>query len=140
MPRFSDESFSELSKCHIELQTLFYEVVKHFDCTVLEGYRNEHDQEAAFQRGTTTLHYPFGKHNQVPSMAADVAPYPVNFSERPTNIARFYLFAGYVMGIAQRLRDEGKMVHAIRWGGDWDADKDLSDQKLNDLLHFELVL
>ena len=135
MPKFSQKSFSQLSTCHIELQTLFYEVIRSFDCSILEGYRNEHDQEKAFIEGNTQLHYPNGKHNNNPSMAADVAPYPVNFSD----IKRYYYFGGYVLGIAQRLKAEGKMTYSVRWGGDWDRDTQTKDQSFNDLGHFELV-
>jgi peptidoglycan L-alanyl-D-glutamate endopeptidase CwlK len=43
------------------------------------------------------------------------------------------------MGIAQKLKDDGKMTHSVRFGGDWDGDKDITDQKFNDLVHFELI-
>ncbi|CAK0742062.1 conserved hypothetical protein [Gammaproteobacteria bacterium] len=135
MPKFSQASFSKLTTCHPDLQCLMYEVVKYFDCTVLEGYRNEADQEAAFAKGNTKLHWPHGNHNRLPSMAIDVSPYPIDWN----NSKRFYWFAGYVMGIAQKLKDDGKMTHSVRFGGDWDGDKDITDQKFNDLVHFELI-
>ncbi len=135
MPRFSKASFSKLSTCHADLQVLFYEIIKYFDCTIIEGYRNREDQEKAFNAGNSKLHYPYGKHNHYPSMAVDVAPYPIDFS----NYKRLYWFAGYVMGIAQKLKDEGKMTHSVRFGGDWDMDYDILDNKFNDLVHFELV-
>jgi peptidoglycan L-alanyl-D-glutamate endopeptidase CwlK len=34
---------------------------------------------------------------------------------------------------------EGKISHAIRWGGDWDSDDIFDDQNFDDLPHFELV-
>lgn len=135
MPRFSQSSFSKLSTCHPDLQVLFYEVIKYFDCTILQGYRNEADQNKAYQEGKTKLKWPDGKHNHNPSMAVDVAPYPVNWD----NTKRMYWFAGYVMGIAQKLKDEGKMTHSVRFGGDWDRDFDVTDQEFNDLVHFELI-
>lgn len=135
MPKFSQLSFSKLSTCHIDLQTLFYEVIKHFDCQVLEGYRNQVDQEKAFNAGNSRLRWPNGKHNHNPSMAVDVIPYPVDWN----NTKRFYWFAGFVMGLAQKLKDEGKMSHGVRFGGDWDSDKDIDDQTFFDLVHFELV-
>ncbi len=136
MPKFSPESFSKLSTCHIDLQTLFYEVIKSFDCEILEGHRNQADQDADFAAGNTKLKYPNGKHNAMPSNAADVSPYPVDWK----NTKRFYWFAGYVMGIAQKLKDDGKMTHAIRYGGDWNGNKEIDDQTFNDLVHFELIL
>lgn len=136
MPKFSQESFSKLSTCHLDLQVLFFEVIRTFDCTVLEGYRNSEDQEKAYLAGNTQLHYPHGKHNSQPSMAVDVSPFPVDWN----NSKRFYWFAGYVMGIAMRLKEEGKMTHSVRYGGDWDKDLDITDNKFQDLVHFELVV
>lgn len=120
----------------MDLQVLFFEVVKTFDCRVLEGYRNQEDQERAYEAGNTQLHYPFGKHNKQPSMAVDVAPHPLDWKDT----RKFFLFAGYVLGVADQLKSQGKMTHSIRYGGDWDGDKDLNDQSLNDLVHFELVV
>ena len=136
MPKFSQSSFSKLSTCHADLQTLFYEVIKYFDCTILEGYRNQEDQEEAYASGHTTLHWPHGKHNRQPSMAVDVIPYPINFDNEKLGL----WFGGYVMGIAQKLKDEGKMIHAIRWGGSWNGLGVLNTpHMLNDFVHFELV-
>ncbi len=135
MPRFSKSSFSKLATCHPDLQTLFYEVIKSFDCQILEGYRAKEGQEQAFKEGHTQLHWPHGRHNKQPSMAVDVAPYPIDWK----NSKRMYWFAGYVMGIAQKLKDDGKITHAVRYGGDWDSDKDIDDQNFIDLVHFELV-
>lgn len=135
MPKFSQSSFSKLSTCHTDLQVLFYEVIKSFDCQILEGYRNEVDQEKAFKAGNTKLHWPHGKHNRQPSMAVDVAPYPIDWN----NIKRFYWFGGYVMGIASRLKDEGRMTHSVRFGGDWNGDKNIDNETFRDIVHFELV-
>jgi hypothetical protein len=137
MPKFSQASFSKLSTCHTDLQALFYEVIKYFDCTIIEGYRNQEDQEKAFSKGNTELHYPNGKHNHQPSMAVDVIPYPIDFNNEKLGL----WFGGYVMGIAQKLKDEGKMIHSIRWGGSWNGLGVLNGKNmLNDLVHFELVV
>lgn len=135
MPKFSQESFSKLSTCCPDLQVLFYEVIKYFDCIVLEGHRNQVDQEAAVAAGNSQLHWPYGKHNIQPSNAVDVAPFPIDWE----NIKGFYWFAGYVMGIAQKLKDEGKMTYGIRYGGDWNRNKNIEDQTFRDLVHFEIM-
>jgi peptidoglycan L-alanyl-D-glutamate endopeptidase CwlK len=135
MPKFSPISFTRLSTCHPDLQALFYEVIKTFDCMILEGYRNENDQDKAFMDGKSQLPWPNSKHNKSPSMAVDVTPYPLNFF----NTTRLYWFAGYVMAIAQKLKDEGKITHSVRCGADWDNDMDITDQTFNDVSHFELV-
>ena len=120
----------------MDLQVLFYEVIKYFDCTILEGYRNEADQEAAFEKGNTKLHYPYGNHNKTPSLAVDVTPYPIDFKNEKLAL----WFGGYVLGIAQKLKDEGKMTHSVRWGGSWDGFGKLNKPgQLQDLVHFELI-
>ena len=136
VPKFSQESFSKLSTCHIDLQVLFFEVIRTFDCTILEGYRNQEDQEKAFLSGHSKLHYPDGKHNNQPSMAVDVSPYPIDWA----NLKRFYWFAGFVMGVASRLKEEGKMSHSVRFGGDWNCDMDIDKESFKDLLHYELII
>ena len=136
MPKFSQASFSKLSTCHLDLQALFFEVIKYFDCTILEGYRNKADQEKAFASGNSKLHYPYGKHNHQPSMAVDVIAYPINFNDEKMGM----WFGGYCLGIAQILKNEGKMTHSIRWGGSWNGLGKLNTPTMfNDLVHFELL-
>lgn len=135
MPYFSQDSLDKLATCHIDLQILFKEVIKYFDCKVTCGFRNEIDQSKAYAEGKTQLQWPNGNHNHNPSTAVDVYPYPINMDD----IKRFYYFAGFVKGIAQKLLDERKISHAIRWGGNWDNDTDVSANDFNDLPHYELL-
>lgn len=137
MPKFSQESFSKLTTCHPDLQALMYEVIKNFDCTIIEGYRNEVDQEKAFAAGNTKLHWPDGKHNRLPSIAIDVAPYPVPEWNKESD---FIYFGGIVMGIAVMLKDSGKMTHALRYGGDFNKNQRVSDSSFLDAVHFELIV
>ena len=135
MPGFSEQSNHRLATCHEDLQTLFNEVVKHFDCSILCGYRSEADQNRLFFDGKTQLKYPQGKHNSSPSMAVDVAPFPIDWVDRE----RFHLFAGYVLATAEQLFQIGAIKHRVRWGGDWDMDTHVSDNRFDDLVHFELI-
>jgi len=136
MPKFSARSFTKLSTCHIDLQVLFYEVVKTFDCTILQGYRNEADQNAALAAGKSKLAYPKSKHNFKPSLAVDVVPYPLPDWSK---VVDFVYFGGYVMGIAQMLFDSGKMTHRIRFGGDFNRNQRISDSSFYDCVHFEII-
>lgn len=129
MPKFSDASIQKLETCHSKLYEIFNEVIKHFDCTVLSGYREKKDQDQLFTDGKSKLRFPKSAHNVLPSMAVDVAPYPISWDDTK----RFVLFAGFVLGIA---RARGVI---LRWGGDWDMDMQLKDNVFNDLVHFELV-
>ena len=131
---FSEFSLSHLSTCHPELQILFHEVIKVMDCRVLCGHRTKEAQDAAYPK-YSKVKWPDSKHNTSPSMAVDVVPYPVDWAG--TN--RMYYFGGRVVEIARRLKDENKIIHEVRWGGDWDRDTEVDDQRFIDLPHFELV-
>jgi len=128
MPKFGKKSREQLKTCDPRLQEIFEKVVKHFDCTVIEGYRNEEKQNKAFMSGNSKVQYPNGKHNQSPSVAVDVIPYPIDWEDRE----RMTYFAGYVKGIAMMLN------YPLRWGGDWNDNTDLNDNNFDDLVHFEL--
>lgn len=125
MPAFGDKSLARLATCHPDLQRLFAEVVKHYDCVVLEGERDLAQQEENVRKGVSkTLD---SRHLDRPSNAADVAPFPVDWNDRD----RFYHFGGFVQGVAAALGIP------IRWGGDWDNDRTFKDQTFHDLPHFE---
>ena len=129
MPSFGKSSQDKLATCDPRLQKVFNEVVKYFDCTVIEGHRGEEAQNKAFAEGKSKLKYPQGKHNKIPSLAADVLPYQIDWND--TNRMRY--FAGFVVGIA------ATMGIKLRWGGDWNQNTELKDNSFNDLPHFELV-
>lgn len=126
-------SFSEISKkrlktCHPQLQMLFEDIIKEHDCSILEGHRTYTKQKQLYAEGKSKVKV--SKHNHKPSLAVDVAPYPVDFNNFPP----FYNFAKIVLNKAKQLGIK------IRWGGDWDMDGDTTDQQFNDLVHFELIL
>lgn len=127
MPAFGTKSRENLSSCHPNLQRLFNAVIARWDCTVLEGYRTPERQAKLFEAGDTKVRW--GRHNENPSKAVDVAPYPIDWK----NVQRFYRFAEYVRGVADA------MGIRILLGADWDGDTDIRDQRFNDLVHFELL-
>lgn len=129
MPAFSRRSKDNLATCDHRLQRVFNEVIKEFDCTIIEGHRSEQEQNEKYRRGLSQLRYPQSKHNADPSVAVDVAPYPIDWNDRE----RFTYFAGYVKGIAESMNIK------LRWGGDWDGDTQVVDNNFDDLPHFELV-
>jgi len=129
MAEFSRRSKEKLSTCDSRLQMVFREVIKYFDCIVLEGHRGKEKQNQYYSEGRSKVQFPNGKHNKVPSGAVDVMPYPIDWND----IERLCYFAGFVMGIANQLGVN------LRWGKDWDRDTDLNDQSFKDGPHFELV-
>ena len=134
MPKFSKTSKGKLATCHEDLQTIFEYVIKYFDCTVVCGHRTAEKQNAAYKKGYSKVRFPNSKHNPLPAMAADVIPWPIVWDDHD----RMRYFAGYVMGVARMLKVIGEIEHDVRWGGDWDMDTELKDNKFMDLPHFEL--
>ena len=107
MPSFSKTSIAKLETCHPELQRLFLEVVKTTDCTVICGHRGARDQMLAYETRHSKVKWPLSPHNQTPSMAVDVGPYPLVWTEHET----FDSLAEVVLETAKRLGIK------VRWGG-----------------------
>jgi len=128
MPKFSKRSKQHLSEADKQLQDLFNEVILYWDCTVLCGHRDKETQDTAYKDKKSKVKWPNSKHNSKPSMAVDVAPYPINWDD----IDRFRRFAWFVKGIAT-----ARGIN-LRMGADWDGDNAIDDQTFNDMPHFEL--
>lgn len=158
MPRFGKRSQERLDTCHSDLIRLFTLVVRYFDCTILEGHRGKEKQNRYYKEGKSKIQWPDGDHNSYPSDASDVVPYPVRWPKYDRiskvfdelgleskvkaslkkkikifakNLARFYFFGGFVLGLAI------SMGIKIRWGGDWNSNREIMDQNFDDLPHFE---
>ena len=121
MPNFSARSRRHLATCHPDLQRLFAAVIEETDCAVICGFRSRADQEAAYRTGASRLRWPKSAHNQTPSRAADVVPWPLGWED----LAAFDELAVVVKACAKQLGI------AIVWGGDW---KDFCDRP-----HYELA-
>ena len=128
MPYFGRKSKERLNTCESNLQKVFNEVIKHVDCSILEGHRSKDRQNKLYEEEKTKVKYPNGRHNRQPSSAVDVTPYPVDWKDRE----RQTLFAGFVIGVASQ------MGINLRWGGDWDQDFQVVDNRFDDFPHFEL--
>jgi hypothetical protein len=126
---FSTRSKSKLRGCDPRIVMLFEHVVIDFDCSILCGRRGAAAQQEAFDSGHSKAKYGQSPHNTEPlSMAVDAAPYPIDWNDRD----RFIYFGGFVLGVAK------EMDVPIVWGGDWNSNRDLSDQTFDDLVHFEI--
>jgi len=152
MYKYSNKSREKLNSCHPNLQRLFNEVIKHYNCTILEGKRTDERQYELFHQGKSGLDgiNKKSKHQitkeELLSMAIDVVPYPIpnnwgvidlknrnKIKYQARELAEFYYFSGFVRGIAKIMKIK------IRCGADWDGDNDLNDQTFFDLPHFELM-
>jgi hypothetical protein len=157
MNRYSKTSEVRLDTATWTLQRVFRGVLDWWDHTILFGHRGEKEQTAAVAAGNSTLPFGKSKHNALPSLAVDAAPF---YPEVPTggidwrtdaelmkaakegrfedvktvleNIKRWHTFGGFVRGYGAALGIK------IRWGGDWNSDCRFNDHRLVDLPHFEV--
>jgi len=150
MPHFGKKSQERLDTCHPVLRRLMDEVIKTYDCSIVEGRRSKETQDGYFKRGVTTVEWPNSKHNAIPpelSTAVDVVPYipemggqiwPNPETQTPEEYIRtlgaFYMFLGYVQRVAIELGIP------IRMGADWNSNRNLLDQNFHDLPHIELKI
>lgn len=126
MYKYSRSSRDNLGSCHHRLQELMEEVLKTYDHSVLSGHRGEIEQNGLVASGNSKLLYPHSKHNELPSKAVDVQPYPMR------HVFDLIRFIGYVEATAHFMGME------IRLGLDWDMDRDSSNNWV-DAYHIEYV-
>ncbi len=188
MARFGQRSMSAVLSCARDMQTINFEAIKLYDYSALEGYRSPTRSFELFKKGRKIIHPTLdkmdpdsyeimgnivtkvdgfkvkSKHNQKPSPALDIAPYPIDWDsdeiyylqqlikkgDRPIREiisavnrlsqvrGRFYFLQGIIHAVASRLYLEDKIKHLIRGGHDWDRDGDFTDQNFDDLGHIEL--
>lgn len=147
MASYSQASIDRLATCDRLLQRPFIEIIEWFDHKILYGHRTPEEQFTLFKRGRKLVNgvwvvenqlevvtwkdgieHP-SKHNFFPSLAIDVIPYPLDWRDE----TRACYFAGIVMATARGMGVD------LRWGGDWDRDTQLKDERFVDLWHFELM-
>lgn len=131
MPKFSDDSIAQLATCDYRIQEVLNEAIKVVDFTILEGHRSFDRQRQLYESGSSLSKPGRGKHETFPSLAVDIAPYPIDFTYLP----QYYYLAGVILTIASRLGIK------MRFGGDWDMDGHMKPKGacLSDLGHFELM-
>ena len=128
MPRFSKKSLLLLDTCSSPLKEIAFEAIKVVDFSVVSGHRGKAEQNILAEEGKSTFKWPSSKHNELPSRAFDLLPYPSGW----TDWDKFFFLAGVVMNIAFQ-----KKVR-VRWGGAWDGSFN-GPEEWNDLAHFELL-
>ena len=112
------------------LKVMVDELLTYMDVSLTSGYRNKREQNALYPE-KTQVQYPDSKHNQYPSLAVDIQPYPYPKTENDLRAALGYM-AGVCMLIAQR------NGFSLRWGGDWNRNGDVTDNGFDDLFHLEI--
>jgi peptidoglycan L-alanyl-D-glutamate endopeptidase CwlK len=99
MPQLGRRSRQNLVGVHPDLVLVLEEAIKDGpDFCVLSGYRDEAEQNALVEHDPprSQLRWPNSKHNHTPSLAVDVAPWPIDWSDT----ARFCHLMGYLERVA----------------------------------------
>lgn len=119
--KFSKISQERLNTVDTQLQDIFNEVIKYYDCSIICGYRTEEEQRQAYDNGVSKCDglKKISKHQL--HLAVDIVPYPTLYSDKN----KFYELAGCVKTIAIQ-----KGIN-IKWGGDWKNFKDLPHWELD---------
>jgi peptidoglycan L-alanyl-D-glutamate endopeptidase CwlK len=144
MPNFSPKSKMHLKTLHPDLQLILNSAIKIIDFSIIEGHRSIALQKKYFHQlkskidGITVK----GKHNYIPSMAADIMPYAKGtnaFSGKVKDTHRFYFLMGVIYVVAEALYETGEISHKVRFGLDWNRNMIFDDQTFDDTPHIELV-
>ena len=128
MYKFGKKSKERLKGVDTKLINVLNELIKIMDVTIIEGVRSKEKQQEYFKDGKSKIDGITKKGMHQLGKAVDLAPYPVDWK----NTGRFYYMGGMLRGIAKQLNIK------VRWGGDWDSDGKIKDQKFNDLVHIEI--
>lgn len=112
----------KLEQCDKRLQFIFRTVAKTERFLVVCSYRDQAAQDKAFSDGLTHEKWPNSKHNVWPSQAIDIAPIPLDWSDKEA----FYRLGGVIVKVAAELGIP------IKWGANF---KTFS----GDLGHYELI-
>lgn len=103
--------------------------IEEYDFTVLCGFRGQAEQDKAVKLGNSKTPWPTSKHNQTPSLAVDIAPFPIDWN----NIARFRELYNVVMAHAEKLGVK------LRAGADFNQNGVIGDDRFIDWPHYELT-
>jgi hypothetical protein len=135
---FGTASEREVRTCDPRLQTVLRYAIRcapaWLDFAVPCGHRGEKAQNQAVADGNSTLLWPNGKHNSLPSLAADVRPAsPFTVADWEDQV-RFGRLMGFIEAVALEI------AIPVRLGLDWNRDGRSIDEKLKDLGHIELIV
>ena len=122
MPEFSEKSLSILETCDHRLIRLCADAIEVTDFSVIHGFRDKALQNSLVRAGASNRKWPKSNHNKTPSMAVDLAPWPIDWED----IGRFHFLAGVLRGLMRRRNFD------LGWGGNW------TGKAKGDYGHFEI--
>ena len=155
MPRFSTKSMTQLASCVRDIQTIFMEVVKFMDISIIEGNRTAERQHHHWCKGRELRreglnpeerdawvikdsnkvvthkdgYQQKSRHQQQPSVAIDVVPYPTMWADKNKLIE----LRGVVKFVQTKLLADGKIETTLDNGGDLWNGFDLPHYQLKDI-------
>ncbi len=109
--KLSAKGAQKLLECDPRLQVIVNELLEHMDVSVLCGYRGKEDQDKAYAEGKSKLKFPLSKHNIKPSLAVDLAPFPIDWND----IGRFDAMLDKVQEIADKHKIRIRLGRAFRF-------------------------
>lgn len=151
MFQFGKSSQERIETCHPDLRLILREAiaVSPVDFGISEGVRSVDKQLQYYLDGKSRIDPRIPaqakKAKHLPneyglSMAADFYAYVAGKNSLAYDFNHLCLIAGVIIATAKRLKAEGRIIHDLRWGGNWDGDGEIiTDQTFNDLPHVELV-
>ena len=129
MPKFGSRSESALVTVDPDLQLILRDAIRVYDFSALSGYRGRELQTEYYNTGRSKKQYPDSVHNTAPSLAVDVAPWPIDWNDSLSFARLFGIIEACAFARGFKLR----------WGGDWDRDGGSRDQSFMDIGHLELL-
>ena len=154
MYHYSKHSMKQRATLHTVAQLgLDFTLIRH-DFKIIQGGRTDEQQWAYYNKGTSTLHPPQGKHLIQPdgfAYAADVHPYvngkPVDTSATGFRVQQAGQFGYFLAILEQECKDACDDWYGrngdqfdVRLGANWDMDAELlTDQSFDDWFHIEWI-
>ena len=123
MIKLGKSSRAKLATCCFEIQDIVNYAADNgdIDFAVICGHRGEKEQEAAFKNGASKAHFGQSGHNQLPSIAVDIIPYPIDWND----LERFKKLAAWILKCSEKLGIK------LYWGGNWDKFPDMPHYSIN---------
>jgi len=121
MFKFSTRSQNKLDSCHPNLIDLMEAAIKTspIDFSVTCGRRSEKAQNDAYARGASKVKYPKSMHNQNPSLAVDIQPYPYTKEDRKDKKhKKFRELSEHIKALAEEM-EIPVLNGGLAWGWDW---------------------
>lgn len=148
-------SKSRLDTCHKDIVLIIEEAIKvsPVDFGVAQGERTIEQQQEYFDKGNSRINpQSYSTVELLLNRAKHIVDGNIRKKSEAVDVFAYYngkaqwdnetlcLIAGVIISVANKLYDEGKITHKLRWGGNWDSDGVIiSDQSFQDLPHFELL-